>query len=209
MSKISSKDEMLNLALEVEYYDAPILYKSIEEGDLAGAIGRLKTNPGEASVWIYRTYVNCCDEMMSQYDPLPPLQWRILPIHAACIFGSSAEVVYALIESDPRTVNAFDLSGKLPLHLACHLCISTDVVRTLLKASPHSVYEPDSVGNQPIDLAIDSNGPERAAVLCTLLEGISSVMKISRNDPIKMNMLREMRSKVLKSKRNRKILYQH
>lgn len=175
---------------EVEHTEAPTLFQNIEKEDWTSAVDRLESHPHESSIWVYKNAKH--DALNSSH--VEPLCWRILPIHAACIFGSSSNVIKLLIQAYPPSVTCVDLSGKLPLHIACYLCFSAKVVKVLLEASPHSIYATDSLGEHPITLALQSNGPERNSVLGVLQDGISKVMNMSHNDPMKMKMLKEMRS---------------
>ncbi len=178
-SEASETDMLMTSPLpsELEYSDATFLYRVLEQKEWNKAIHRLHSHPEEAAVWIYRDAID---------DESPG--WRILPLHAACIFGATSHVIKAMISAYPRAANEVDMGGKLPLHLALYTCISADIVRALLAASPYTIHAPDSMGNRPITLALSSTGIARTEILQILDSGIkgdySGRLKEYRNDHI-------------------------
>ncbi len=69
---------------------------------------RIKSHPGELSVWIYK-----------KREEDGYIAWAMLPIHAACIFGCPAHVMQTMIRSYPKGVTTGDAGWRLPVHLAC------------------------------------------------------------------------------------------
>mmetsp|Transcript_2140 Transcript_2140/g.3277 ORF Transcript_2140/g.3277 Transcript_2140/m.3277 type:complete len:235 (-) Transcript_2140:141-845(-) len=73
----------------------------------------------------------------------------MLPLHQACVHGSSLKVVMALVEAYPKSIEETDGYGFLPLHFAClgmfpiekifPLVPSLEVLHFLLKAYPESI----------------------------------------------------------------------
>ncbi len=155
---------------EMENVDVP-LYGHIENKDWVNVIARLKTHPHEASTWVSGGTSYDASEIENEHVA-QNLYWKILPIHAACIFGSTSHVMSALVHGFPQSVNITDSSGKLPLHLACYSCHSADVVRVLIDASPKTVRTPDSSGKYPIDLCLSSHGVARDEIYSLLDNGI-------------------------------------
>jgi hypothetical protein len=76
---------------EVEYLEAPFLYQSIEDKAWDSVISRLKTHPHEASIWVFGGAArNSCENAGNMTRSVA---WKILPLHAACIFGSTSRVI--------------------------------------------------------------------------------------------------------------------
>jgi hypothetical protein len=77
--------------LETDYdRGATELYKRIEGKDWDGALSRLDKAPREAKTWVSRREYNSNS-----------LRWRLLPIHATCIFRSPLALMEALIATYP------------------------------------------------------------------------------------------------------------
>jgi len=65
-----------------------------------------------------------------------------LPLHYACAYGASRNVLEILINADPRAVICADLKGLMPLHYAmgnCDRADSPDIVQLLLETEPSMV----------------------------------------------------------------------
>lgn len=122
---------------------------------------RIQSHPSELQVWIYK--LDTIDGSM---------KWAILPIHAACIFGSPSSIMRSMIKAYPKGVTTGDSGWRLPIHLACYSCKSANHVRMLLKASPPSINVADVFGHRCITLALESNGPLRSEVLRILDNGV-------------------------------------
>ena len=72
---------------EADYDEgATILYQCIENKDWDGALSRLEMSPMEAKTWVYRRENN------------RKMRWRLLPIHAVCIFRAPMALIEALVE---------------------------------------------------------------------------------------------------------------
>ncbi len=134
------------------------LYKEIEDKNWEKVIARLDTHPHEAGAWIFRR------------DSANPrkIRWRLLPLHASCIFRSPLAVIEALVAAYPDGAQMKDDQDMLPLHLACRNGASKGVVLTLLYAFPEALGIRDRKGRTPFDLVEASNSQNREAVLLAL-----------------------------------------
>lgn len=127
---------------EVDYDDGPTeLYRLIETKQWDTAMQRLESYPFEANTWVSR-----------KQHGTEKTRWRLLPIHATCIFRSPLSLIEALIEANEEGVRMKDDQGMLPIHLACRNGASKGVVLTLLKAFPESHAVTDRKGRTPLDL---------------------------------------------------------
>jgi len=133
------------------------LYKRIEGKDWDGAIERAKAAQSEAKTWVSRR------EQTSNKT-----RWRLLPIHATCIFRSPLALIEALIQAFPDGPQMKDDQGMLPIHLACRNGASKGVVMTLLNAFPESIRVKDRKGRLPIDLVRASTSQNKEAVILSM-----------------------------------------
>jgi ankyrin repeat protein len=144
---------------EVDYDEGvTALYKEIEDKNWEKTIARIDTNPKEAGVWVFRR------------DAANPrkVRWRLLPLHASCIFRSPLAVIEALVAAYSDGAQMKDDQDMLPIHLACRNGASKGVVLTLLFAFPEGLSIRDRKGRTPFDLVEASNSPNREAVLMAL-----------------------------------------
>jgi hypothetical protein len=73
---------------EVDYdTGATDLYRYIENKDWDAALSRLESDPIEAKTWVLRHEPNS-----------RKVRWRLLPLHAVCIFRAPLALIEALIE---------------------------------------------------------------------------------------------------------------
>jgi hypothetical protein len=76
---------------EVDYDNgATDLYRYIENKDWDAALSRLESYPIEAKTWVLRNEPNS-----------RKVRWRLLPLHAVCIFRAPLALIEALIEVYP------------------------------------------------------------------------------------------------------------
>mmetsp|Transcript_4507 Transcript_4507/g.8673 ORF Transcript_4507/g.8673 Transcript_4507/m.8673 type:complete len:558 (+) Transcript_4507:165-1838(+) len=144
---------------EVDYDVEPTtLYKLIQEKQWDKAIARIDSHPREARTWIFRR---------ESGNP-KNIRWRLLPIHATCIFRSPLAVIEALVSSYPDGSQMKDDQDMLPIHLACRNGASKGVVLTLLYAFPKSLGVKDRKGRTPIDLVEASASQNREVVMAAL-----------------------------------------
>jgi ankyrin repeat protein len=139
---------------EVDYDEgATVLYRCIEGRDWDGAMARLESHPVEAKTWVSRKENNS-----------DKTRWRLLPIHATCIFRSPLALIEALIDIYRDGPQMKDDQGMLPLHLACRNGASKGVVLTLMNSFPESCNIKDRKGRLPLDLVEASSSQNVEAV---------------------------------------------
>mmetsp|Transcript_25301 Transcript_25301/g.36710 ORF Transcript_25301/g.36710 Transcript_25301/m.36710 type:complete len:615 (+) Transcript_25301:114-1958(+) len=134
------------------------LYRRIENKDWDGAILRAETHKSEAKTWVSRREV----------DNRSKVRWRLLPIHATCVFRSPLGLIECLIKSYPDGPQMKDDQGMLPVHLACRNGASKGVVTTLLSAFPESIDVKDRKGRVPMQLVEASQSQNREAVIMAM-----------------------------------------
>jgi ankyrin repeat protein len=143
---------------EVDYDEGPTeLYRKIENKDWDGALARLQVAPEEAKTWVSRKEFNS-----------NKIRWRLLPLHATCIFRSPLALIESLIEANRDGPQMKDDQGMLPLHLACRNGASKGVVLTLLQAFPDSARVRDRKGRIPLDLVEASTSQNKEAVILAI-----------------------------------------
>jgi ankyrin repeat protein len=140
---------------EADYdHGATALYRSIENKDWDAALQRLDMAPEEAKTWVSRR----------EHDS-DKTRWRLLPLHAVCIFRAPLALMEALIEIYPEGPQMKDDQGMLPVHLACRNGASKGVVLTLLRAFPESLFVLDRKRRSLHDLIEGSTSVNKEAVL--------------------------------------------
>ena len=88
-----------------------------------------------------------------------------LPMHIACTWGSSAEVIKALLASDSGSARVKDELGNVPLHSACFSGANIQVIEALLNADPKSVVSRNHQGSRPMDICKRLRHENRQAVM--------------------------------------------
>jgi chromosome segregation ATPase len=138
---------------ELDFDGTPTeLFLSLQRKDWASALVRTQNAPEEACIWISR-----------KEDDDESIRWRLLPIHAAIIFGAPANVTEAVLECFTLGARARDDQGMLPLHLVFRQGGQQEIVNMLLKAFPDGVGVENSKGRTPMDIAKASSSPNRDA----------------------------------------------
>ena len=141
---------------ETDYDLGPTqLYTFIENKHWESAIERCRTTPTEVKTWISRR----------EPDDPNKIRWKLLPLHATCVFRAPLHLIEALIASYPQGPSLMDDQGMLPLHLACRNGASRGVVMTLLNAYPHSINVKDKKGRTPLNLVENSNSQNKESVI--------------------------------------------
>ena len=141
---------------ETDYDLGPTeLYTHIENKRWEAAIERSSSHPVEVRTWISRR----------EPDDRNRIRWRLLPLHATCVFRAPLSLIDALLSSYPDAPGCVDDQGMLPIHLACRNGASRGVVTTLLNAHPPSVRARDKKGRSPLDLVENSNSQNKDAVV--------------------------------------------
>lgn len=143
---------------EVDYdAGATELYKRIEGKDWDGALSILEKDPHQARTWISRKEYNS-----------NKTRWRLLPLHATCIFRSPLALIETLIAAYPDGPQMKDDQGMLPVHLACRNGASKGVVLTLLNSFPESINVKDRKGRVPLALVDASASQNKEAVIVAM-----------------------------------------
>mmetsp|Transcript_6734 Transcript_6734/g.9778 ORF Transcript_6734/g.9778 Transcript_6734/m.9778 type:complete len:340 (-) Transcript_6734:96-1115(-) len=75
-----------------------------------------------------------------------------LPIHRACSFRASLEVVQAIANAYPEGLTVPDNDGWLPLHTACKHRTSLDVLNFLIESCYESFFQKTKKGETPLDI---------------------------------------------------------
>ncbi|KAL3924199.1 MAG: hypothetical protein SGILL_001190 [Bacillariaceae sp.] len=143
---------------EVDYdQGATELYRRIEGRDWDGAMARLESHPFEAKTWVSRKEQNSDKN-----------RWRLLPLHATCIFRSPLALIEALIDVYRDGPQMKDDQGMLPVHLACRNGGSKGVILTLLNAFPDSAKVKDRKGRSPLEIVEASGSQNKEAVVVAI-----------------------------------------
>jgi hypothetical protein len=103
-----------------------------------------------------------------------------LPLHVACTWYASADVVTALLSTDLGTSQMPDELGNLALHSACFSGASEDVIAALLEANGKAALARNNQGSRPIDIVRRLRHENRRSVM-TLLLGRNEVDIHGRN----------------------------
>lgn len=120
--------------LEVDYdLGATILYRYIENKQWDYASQRLIEAPDDAKTWVSRKDITATSSVNKT-------RWKLLPIHAVCIFRAPLQFMEQLIHAFPDGTKMKDDQGMLPIHLACRNGASLNVIMLLLKSYPISIY---------------------------------------------------------------------
>lgn len=123
-NKISSLEK-----LEVSYdAGATQLFIFLQEKQWTKALNQAEKNNHEAWTWVSRQDIETGH-----------LRWRMLPLHAAFIFGADDEVVKTLLSLYPRATSQRDDQGMLPIHLALRNNASEDVINEMIRINPSSL----------------------------------------------------------------------
>jgi ankyrin repeat protein len=76
-----------------------------------------------------------------------------LPLHAACSFQATADVVEVLLKAYPGGVSQPNSAGNLPIHQAAMWQAPLETVQLLLTRHPHGATERNQYGSLPLHLA--------------------------------------------------------
>lgn len=147
---------------ECDYDENPtVLYQAIEAKEWEYAIKLFSQNlcEGESGTWIIRKETN------------GKLRWRLLPLHAAIIFGSPVKLVECLLADYPAAAQCKDDRGMLPLHLAFRNegGASWEIIEELVSVFPQAIFVKDRKGRTPLHCGIQ----------LTQTSGASSNMSVS------------------------------
>ncbi|KAL7519437.1 hypothetical protein ACHAWX_004198, partial [Stephanocyclus meneghinianus] len=162
---------------ERDYDENPTkLFMYLQQRAWGLAMERLKKNPEEAKVWVYRKQILKSGENLKnastsqaltvQSQALVPheggdssnkLRWKLLPLHASIVLGAPSEIIMDIIKVYPNAARKPDERGSLPVHLAAsRLDVDPEgekVVLHLFGAYPDSIQMQDRKGRTPQELA--------------------------------------------------------
>jgi ankyrin repeat protein len=160
---------------EVDYDEgASELYRRIEGRDWDGAMARLESHPFEAKTWVSRKEHNS-----------EKIRWRLLPIHAVCIFRAPLALIEALIDIYRDGPQMKDDQGMLPIHLACRNGGSKGVVLTLLNAFPDSYKIKDRKGRAPLEL-VEASGSQNVEAVSAAIRRFQQEMQAGHTRMVSM-----------------------
>jgi hypothetical protein len=144
---------------EVDFERNPTgLYIAVHTKNWALALDRAGSYPREAGIWVLRLEdtksSNDVDMSSPRAKTIPPsgqrvVRWRMLPLHAAILFGAPVPVIKAIIKANPNACGSPDDQGMTPLHLAFRAGSSEEVAVTLLEACPEAIEMVDYKGRLP------------------------------------------------------------
>jgi hypothetical protein len=139
-----------------------VLYQAIEARQWEYAVSVFtKHEQGEQSLtWVVRKERN------------GKLRWRLLPLHAAVIFGSPLKLIELLLADYPPAAQSKDDQGMLPLHLAFRNEASWDVIEELMTAYPQAVYVSDRKGRTPLQCGMRSSSSNTTSSSASTASGI-------------------------------------
>lgn len=155
--------------LECDYdQDPTILYQAIEakQWEYALSLFRAEDRENQSATWVVRKETN------------GKLRWRLLPLHAAVIFGAPLKLVELILTDYPAASQCKDDQGMLPLHLAFRNESNWEIIEELLTAFPQAIFVSDRKGRTPLQCgarSISSSG------------SIGSAPKSSKNAPSFIN----------------------
>jgi hypothetical protein len=100
-----------------------------------------------------------------------------LPLHIACTWGASPEVVKALLAADSGSVRVKDELGNVALHSACFSGADSRIIEYLLEADIKSVIARNHQGSRPIDICKRLRHENRHTVMAILTRKKDELIK--------------------------------
>mmetsp|Transcript_22955 Transcript_22955/g.65036 ORF Transcript_22955/g.65036 Transcript_22955/m.65036 type:complete len:507 (+) Transcript_22955:90-1610(+) len=141
--------------LECDYdVCASPLYQAIEAKEWE-YIEKIFKAPGadtQAATWVFRKETN------------GQLRWRLLPIHAAIIFGAPLKLIELLLGEYPQGAQCKDDQGMLPLHLCFRNEASWEIIEEIITAYPEAYYVKDRKGRTPMSCGVRGIGSSAQSV---------------------------------------------
>jgi hypothetical protein len=127
------------------------LYEAIEKGAFESVLAFLTTEK-----WSLLTFTKDVLSPESQartwvtrFHPNGKVRWSQLPLHAAIIFRAPMNVVKALIDLYPLSVQCTDDQRMLPLHLAIRVGAKDSIMNLLIKCFPNALVTENQHGKVP------------------------------------------------------------
>ena len=134
------------------------LFRLIQNQDWEEAAACAKADPTQIETWVYRKELSHPDK----------LRWRLLPIHAMCVFLAPESLMELLLDNYPKAASMEDDQGMLPVHLACRNGSNKGVVKILLDAYPEGLHATDRKGRTPLELTKASSNFNKEGIIITL-----------------------------------------
>jgi hypothetical protein len=103
-----------------------------------------------------------------------------LPLHIACTWGASPDIVTALLAADQGSVKVKDELGNVALHSACFSGADTRIIEALLAVDGKSVVARNHQGSRPIDICKRLRHDNRKVVINMLNRKKEEVMRAHR-----------------------------
>lgn len=100
-----------------------------------------------------------------------------LPLHIACTWGATPDVIKALLAADAGSARVKDELGNIPLHSACFSGASIQVIELLLKADTKSLLTRNHQGSRPLDISKRLRHDNRSAVMDLLSRRKEELMR--------------------------------
>eukprot|EP00590_Aulacoseira_subarctica_P004341 CAMPEP_0172435126 /NCGR_PEP_ID=MMETSP1064-20121228/71007_1 /TAXON_ID=202472 /ORGANISM="Aulacoseira subarctica , Strain CCAP 1002/5" /LENGTH=711 /DNA_ID=CAMNT_0013183407 /DNA_START=36 /DNA_END=2171 /DNA_ORIENTATION=- len=145
--------------IEVNYdSDCTRLFSLIQDKNWEAAAECAKSDPMQIQTWVYRKQPGVPNK----------LRWRLLPIHAMCVFVAPESLMELLLDNYPKAASMKDDQGMLPIHLACRNGSARGVVKLLLDSYPEGFYVKDRKDRTPSDLARASTNFNKEGIIMTL-----------------------------------------
>jgi hypothetical protein len=134
---------------ECDYDTSPTdLYQAIEAMQWDFVLGMFSDNVSEVAA---QSVNQQCATWVVRKESNGKLRWRLLPLHAACIFQAPSMVILLLLQEFPHSAAAKDDQGMLPLHLAFRQQpMNFTVLEELMTAYPSGVTVKDRRGRTPL-----------------------------------------------------------
>jgi len=160
-SETTSRVSATTTVFECDYDTNPtVLYQAIEAKQWEYAIS-LFTNRGNLKNDDIEEEEDASATWVVRKESDGKLRWRLLPLHAAIIFGSPLKLVELLLADYPLAAQCKDDRGMLPLHLAFRKGSSWDVIDELLTTYPLAVFVSDRKGRTPLKCTLSNSSPQQ------------------------------------------------
>lgn len=104
-----------------------------------------------------------------------------LPLHAACSFQATVEVIESLLKAYPQGASQPNGVGNLPLHQAAMWAASAEVVEILLLHHPESASIRNKYGSLPLHMAASSKTAS-LDVVRLLIEAYPDALHLQNDD---------------------------
>ena len=177
-SPSSSKLSATSAVLECDYDTNPtVLYQAIEAKQWDYAIS-LFTNESNIAKIDNKEEKEASATWVVRKESNGKLRWRLLPLHAAIIFGSPLKLVELLLADYPLAAQCKDDRGMLPLHLAFRCQVSFDVIDELLTTYPLAVFVSERKGRIPLQCVSKSMPPKSTNNQNTIQEADSTLQPL-------------------------------